>query len=122
MSKNKQSVPTLIKRGGLICFMLFLIYSLSKNIFDYQKKMRFYEDYTMNLQKEKDVNKKLKSDIVKTSDYYSAEKKIRQRLNLLKPDEIALILPHSTPSPTPPTLLNQPIFQRWWELFFGPEM
>lgn len=102
-----------------ISFLLFfLIYSLSKNIFDYKEKLNLYQDYKKNYQKELEKNKKLKTEILKSQDYYFLEKNIRQKLNLLQPNEIAIILPKPTPTPFPTPKVKKPIYQQWLELFF----
>jgi len=46
------------------------------------------------------------------------EKNIRQKLNLLKPNEIAIILPKITPTPSPTPIIKNPPYQQWWKLFF----
>lgn len=107
-----------VRKLILTTLVAFLIYSLSKNIFDYQKKFVFFEDYKKGRQKELEKNKRLKSDIVKNQDYYTVEKNIRQKLNLLKPNEIAIILPKITPSPSPTPVIKKPSYQQWFELFF----
>ncbi|KXK10308.1 MAG: hypothetical protein UZ22_OP11002000822 [Microgenomates bacterium OLB23] len=52
---------------NVIFFTLFatLIVSLSRNIFLYKDKLSFYHDYRKEFEKERDINKKLKSDIKK---------------------------------------------------------
>ncbi len=107
-----------IKKAAIFLFMGFLIYSLSQNIFEYQKKFSFFEDYKKEQQKELEKNKKLKSDILKNQDYYTLEKNIRQKLNLQKPNEIAIILPKITPSPSPTPLIEKPPYQQWVKLFW----
>lgn len=99
-----------------IVLVLFLLYSLSKNIFSYTGKLQFYHDFRKEYEKEYDKNKKLKSELRKSTDYYTVEKEIREKLNLLQPDEEAIILPKITitlaPSPTP---IKKP-YQQWIDL------
>lgn len=108
----------IIKNTIFLALAFLLISSLLKNIIDYQKKIKFYEDTQKDYQKEKDKNKKLKSDLAKSQDYYTVEKNIRNKLNLLKEDETLLILPKITPMPTAIPQIKKSIPQQWWELFF----
>lgn len=107
-----------VRKLILTTLVAFLIYSLSKNIFNYQKKFVFFEDYKKGLQKELEKNKKLKSEILKSQDYHVIEKNIRQKLNLIKPNEIAIILPKITPTPSLTPIIKKPPYQQWLELFF----
>jgi cell division protein FtsB len=108
----------LIKKAVIFFFIIFLIYYFSQNILDYKKKFNFYENYKKDYQDELEKNKKLKSEILKNQDYYTIEKNIRQKLNLLRPNEIAIILPQTTPTPSPAPKIEKPVCQQWIELFF----
>ena len=44
---------------------IFLLYSLSKTLLDYHKKISFYDEYNQEYRAEKDKNKKLKKVICK---------------------------------------------------------
>lgn len=118
MKKNKRYFLPFIKKTLLYVIVVFLIYSLSKNILDSQKKISFFEAYQKELQKEQEKNKKLKKDIIKNYDYYTVEKDIRQKLNLLQPDEFAIIVPHPSPIPTPTLTPIKSSSQQWRDLFF----
>lgn len=107
-----------IKNIVVFIFITFLIYSLSRSLFDYKKKFSFFEEYKIEWQKQLDKNKKLKSEILKNQDYYTVEKNIRQKLNLLKPNEIAIILPKITATPSPTPEIKKASYEQWLELFF----
>jgi cell division protein FtsB len=107
---------TILKNSIFVIIVSFLIISLSKNIFDYKKKVTFYKNYQTELDKEKKNNQKLQSEIKKSEDYNSVEKTIREKLNVLKPDEIAVILPEKTPTPSPLPPTKKPIYAQWFEL------
>lgn len=109
---------TYIKNAAFVLIIGFLIVSLTKNIFDYKKKVSFYTNYQTELTKEKQNNQKLQSEIKKSQDYNSVEKIIRERLNVLKPDEIAVILPKRNPTPSPVIIANKPSYIQWFELVF----
>lgn len=109
----------LIKNGLFILILAVLIGSLSRNIFLYKDKLAFYHDYRKEYEKTRDVNKKLKSDLKKSEDYYQVEKEVREKLNLLQPDETAIIIPKVTIPPEPtPTVVKEP-YQEWIDLFFA---
>lgn len=107
---------TYIKNTIFVLIVGFLIVSLTKNIFDYKKKVSFYTNYQTELNKEKQTNQKLQSEIKKSQDYNSVEKIIREKLNVLKPDEIAVILPERSPSLSPTPTPHKPAYQQWFEL------
>src|SRR3989338_2224476 len=95
---------------------VFLVYSLTRNFFSYREKAQFYSSLKSEYNKEEDRNKKLKSDIKRSSDYYYVERKIREKLNLLQPDETAVIIPPISPSPTPTPVVVKKPYELWLEL------
>jgi hypothetical protein len=101
----------------LILIAIFLGISLTRNIFSYSDKIRFYNELKAEHDQEKALNKKLKSDVSKSSDYFHIERQIREKLNLLQEDEVALIIPEITPSPTPQPMVEKKPYQMWAELF-----
>ncbi len=106
-------------KGMLAVFLIvFLLFSLLKNIFNYKDKMQFYEDYKQDYDAEKKKNIELKTEIVKKKSVAEVEKTIRNDLNLLKPDEVALILPSPTPTPVRITPTPAPNWKQWLDLFF----
>jgi cell division protein FtsB len=110
MGKRFQKIATILLTTGLI-------FSLSKNIFEYHKKEAFYKNYQSELDAQKRKQLKLKSEIARSKDYYFVEKNIREKLNLLKPDEIQVILPQPTVFPTPTIYIKQPPYRQWIDLF-----
>ena len=99
-------------------FVLFLFSSLVKNIFDYRSKLKFYQEYKEEYIKEKKNNITLKTQVLKKSDPKEVEKTIRNKLNLLQPNEVAIIVPF--PTPTPSTAPPQPLpnWKQWWKVYF----
>ncbi len=98
--------------------VLFLFFSLSKNIFDYKKTTSFYESFKKEYEKEKKDNISLKTEILKNNDVNEQEKIIRDKLNLLKDGEIAVIIPKPTRTPTPPKKPVLAVYQQWLQVFF----
>ena len=106
-----------IRKSVMVIFAFGLIWSLTKNIIDHRQKVKFYESYQTEFDRQKKKQQELKSQIAATKDYYTIEKNIREKLNLLKPDEIALILPPPTIYPTPTPEVIKPPYRQWLELF-----
>ncbi len=110
-------LTSLTKSLGLL-LALGLIVSLTKNIVDYHNKVIFYNTYHEEYQKQAKRGVELRGEIAKNNDYYQLEGKIRQELNLLKPDEVAVILPKPTPSPVPVLDIKKPPYRQWVELLW----
>lgn len=55
---------------------------------------------------------------VKTKDPYELERTIRNRLNLTKPGEVMIIVPHPTVKPVSPTPTPLPVYQQWVKTLF----
>jgi len=109
----------LIKKIFLLTVFFILLSSSVRNLINYQKALKFYEQYKNNFEKEKKKNQTLKTQMLKKTNLYEVEKTIRNQLNLLQPDEVAVIIPQPTlsPSPTPtPSLSN---FQKWLYVYQG---
>lgn len=99
-------------------FFLFVLISLIKNIIDFQEKKTFYQGFQNEYETEKKRNITLKTQILKESDRNELEKTIRNKLNLLRPDETAIILPQPTPTPVIITPTTAPNWYQWKEVFF----
>lgn len=84
---------------------------------DYQKKLAFYQDYKKNYEKEKKQNIVFKTELLKQSDPHEIEKTIRNKLNLLKPDEVAIIMRQPTPTPAIVTPTPLPNYLQWLQVF-----
>lgn len=108
-----------VKKLVLIFIFSFLCVSTYKNIINYQAKRAFYEDYKRRYEEEKKRNITFKTELLKKSDANEMEKTIRNKLNLLKENEVAIILPSPTPAPVIVTPTPLPVWQQWWEVFFG---
>jgi cell division protein FtsB len=108
-----------IKNIIFIFLLLFLFSSLLRNLFSYKSKLDFYEQFKQNFEKEKKRNIQLKTEVVRKKSIEEIEKIIRNDLNLLKDNEIALIIPSPpmiliSPTPTP-----APNWKQWWVVYFG---
>ncbi|OGK12810.1 hypothetical protein A3C98_04155 [Candidatus Roizmanbacteria bacterium RIFCSPHIGHO2_02_FULL_37_15] len=108
----------LVRKVVLFLIVLFFFSSLTKNLLDYGKKLSFYEDYRREYENEKKRNIELKTQLLKKSDTNEIEKTIRNKLNLLKPDEVAIILRQPSPTPVVITPTPLPNYLQWWKVFF----
>jgi len=107
-----------LSRLILVFILIFLAYSLIKNAFDYHRNIQFYQNYKDAYLKEYKANITLKTQLLKENSSTELEKTIRNKLNLLRPGEIAVIPPDPAVTVTPPTLTPVPNYQQWWNFFF----
>jgi hypothetical protein len=108
----------LIKKGFFAIVFLFLVFSLIKNFSIFQKNISFYKSFKEDMEAEKTKNTRLKTERLLKTSPREVEKTIRNKLSLLKPDEIAIIIPSPSPIPSPSVAPRLPIYQRWWNVFF----
>ncbi|OGK24905.1 hypothetical protein A2954_00810 [Candidatus Roizmanbacteria bacterium RIFCSPLOWO2_01_FULL_37_12] len=108
----------ILRKIVFILLLLFFFSSLTKNLFDYRSKVSFYQSYLKDYENEKKKNSKLKTQLLKKSDSYEIEKTIRNKLNLLRPDEVAVILPQPSPTPVVITPTPLPNWLQWKKVFF----
>ena len=109
---------TLLRKIVFSLFIIFLFTSLTRSYFEYQKNIKFYKSYQESYEKEKKKNITLKTEVLKQGDKYEIEKTIRNKLNLLKENEVALIIPEPSPTPTPIITPIIPVYGQWWNVFF----
>ena len=115
-SQNKDFISK-IKRIFLIVILVFIFFSLTKNLFDFRKTISFYQGFKDDYETEKKRQITLQTNILKSKDPYEIEKILRNKLNLLKEGEIAIIVPE--PSPEPKQVRETvPIFKQWLEALF----
>ncbi len=106
-----------MKKIAVIFVIVFLFYSLVKNTLDYRRNLQFYQNYRDNYLKENKTNITLKTELLKNNSLMELEKTIRNKLNLLRPNEVAIISNLPTPTPAPLTPTPLPHYQQWWSLF-----
>ena len=108
----------LIKNIVLLFLLIFLFSSLLRNLFGYKSKLQFYQQFKQNFDREKKRNIELKTEVVRKKSLEEIEKTIRNNLNLLKDNEVALIIPSPTKTPVSVTPTPFSNWKQWWELFF----
>ena len=107
----------LIKKVFFLLVLVFFFFSLTKSYFDFRKNSQFYQGYKDNYEKEKKRNLELKTTFLKKNSFYEIEKAIRNKLNLLRPGEVAVIIPNPAISPTPSPTSPPPVYQQWLNIF-----
>lgn len=115
---SSKTFATKVKRVFVAIILIFLFFSLSKNLFDYRKTINFYEGFKQDYEKETKRKIELKTNILKSKDPYEIEKILRNKLNLLKDGEIAIIIPNPTPTPKQAKQADMPIYRQWAEALF----
>lgn len=108
----------LLKKIIFGIIIVFIFFSLTKNIFDYKKTVDFYQSFKKDYEREKKDNVTLRTNVLKNRDQREIEKTIRNKLNLLKPGEIAVIIPNPTPTPVVVKPTPEPVFMQWFHTFF----
>ncbi len=107
-----------IKKLFFVLLVIFLFSSLIPNVFNYRNKLSFYQQTKKELDDEKKRQIELQTQIVKKKSSDEVEKTIRNKLNLLKENEVALIIPSPTPKVIKITPTPAPNYIQWWNLFF----
>ena len=101
------------------CIVLFfLVISLIRNVIDYQRNMSFYNQTKNNFDKAQLENKVLKVQKQSDSSPFEVEKNLRNKQNLLRENEIIVIIPSPSPLPTPFVRPTKAPIKQWIELFF----
>lgn len=108
----------LIKNIVFAFLLIFLFSSLFNNLFSYKSKLDFYQQFKQNFDREKKRNIELKTEVIRKKSQEEIEKTIRNDLNLLKNNEIALIIPSPAKTPISITPTPLPNWRQWWELYF----
>lgn len=106
-----------MRKIAFLIVLLFLLISLFRNMFDYQRNMSFYDQTKANLKKAQIKNVELKLRKQMNSSPFEVEKNLRNKQNLLRKNEIIVIIP--SPSPIP-GLLAKPTdypYKQWMQLF-----
>lgn len=99
--------------------IVFLIFSLTKNISDYQQTVQLYEGYKTEYEQVQKRHIQLKTQIIKSQDQYEQEKIMRNELGLQKPGETTVIIPRPTPLPPTPTPTPVPLYMKWYRYFLN---
>lgn len=98
--------------------LFFLVVSLFRNVFDYQRNISFYDQTKDNFDKAVLKNKELKLHKQAGNSPFEIEKNLRNKQNLLRKDEIIVIIPSPSPLPSPIAKPSPYPYRQWMRLFF----
>jgi len=98
--------------------LLFLIISLIRNATDYQRNISFYDQTKSNYNKALLENKELKVHKQASSSPFEVEKNLRNKQNLIRNNEIVIIVSSPSLAPTPFVKPTEPPYKQWIRLFF----
>ena len=101
-----------------VIVLLFLVISFIRIAMDYQRNISFYDQTKNNYDKALLENKELKVHKQAGSSPFEVEKSLRNRQNLLRKDEIIVIIPPPSPIPTISVLPSEYPIRQWIRLFF----
>ena len=102
-----------------IFVLFFLVISLVRNVADYQRNISFYDQTKNNFDKALLENKELKVHKQEGSSPFEVEKNLRNKQNLLRDNEIIVIIPSPSPTLAPFVRPPEPPVRQWMRLFFS---
>jgi cell division protein FtsB len=99
---------------------MFAAVQMSISIYDLWHKQDIIGERMVVLNREKNLNSKLKDEIAKYHDQFWIEKQIRDRLGLVKPGETMVIIDKSNLDEASKSGETDklPPLKQWWNLFF----
>jgi hypothetical protein len=98
--------------------LFFLVVSLVRNVADYQHNLSFYNQTKSNYDKAAVQNKEMKVQKQSGLSPFEVEKNLRNKQNMLRDNEIIVIIPSPTPLPTPFRAPTEAPPKQWMRLFF----
>jgi hypothetical protein len=107
-----------MRKIAFLIVLFFLLISLARNVFDYQRNISFYEETKINFEKATLKNKELILHKQANSSPFEVEKNLRNKQNLLRKNEIIVIIPSPSPIPIQAARLSEPPYRQWIRLFF----
>jgi hypothetical protein len=107
-----------MRKVAFLVVFFFLVISFVRNVFDYQRNLSFYDQTKENFTKALLKNKNLKVQKRADSSPFEIEKSLRNKQNMLRKDEIIVIVPSPSPIPTPIIRPTEAPYKQWINLFF----
>lgn len=105
----------------IIVLSAVIINSLIRSIYDLWKKQDLVTQAKIELEKQKQENQRLKSQLSVVKEDQFIEKEARNQLFLVKPGEQEVIIPKEVldaSKSAKPKVDNTPNWKKWWDLFF----
>jgi len=107
---------------SIIIVGLLVSFGLARNLYTAYQNSKLLSDSQRKLQQLKLENESLQQESWQASDPSFIDQEARQRLGLVKPGEVLIILPHdtATTAATPTQkIVDEPVWKKWMSLFFG---
>jgi cell division protein FtsB len=96
---------------------------LARNLYNVYQNGKFLDSASQKLAKLRTENERLKSENTSTNDPSFIEREARNRLGLVKPGEVVVILPPAQSTPEASRAMAEiparPVWQQWLGLLFG---
>jgi cell division protein DivIC len=108
---------------AIIVLGLGASFGLAQNLYNSYQNSQLLQNAREKLERLRIENSTLKESVKEAENPNFIEKEARERLGLVKPGEVVVILPEksSTSAAVSTTAndLQRPIWKQWWGLFFG---
>ena len=105
----------------IIIISIFIINSLARSIYDLWNKQDLIVRAKQDLDREKEENQKIKSQLSLVGNEQFIEEEARNKLFLVKPGEQEVIIPQELQDADKLAKQNRdnaPNWKKWWNLFF----
>lgn len=116
-------------KGRTLYFLIIIAgiiisFGLVRNLYSIYQTSKFQEQAVKKLEKLRTENTRLKEEAAASQEQSFIEREARERLGLVKPGEVVVIIPtdqEATASGeiSPQVQAVRPIWQQWISLFFG---
>lgn len=108
----------------IILIGLIISFGLVRNLYSIYQNSKFQEQAVRKLEKLRAENTRLKEEVVTSQEQGFIEREARERLGLVKPGEVVVILPSKNEATSSSEVSDEakaprPIWQQWVSLFFG---
>lgn len=107
-----------MRKAVFLIVLFFLVVSLIRNVADYQHNLSFYEQTKENFEKAYKKNKELRVSKQSGLSPFEIEKSLRNKQNLLRKDEIIVIVPSPSPALAPSIRPTEYPIRQWIRVFF----
>lgn len=108
----------------IIVVGLIISFGLVRNLYSIYQNSKFQEQAVRKLEKLRAENIRLKEEVAVSSEESFIEREARERLGLVKPGEVVVILPTEKEASSSSLVATdrqaaRPIWEQWISLFFG---
>lgn len=109
---------TIVKNIFFGLLTLFFLVTVTRNFFEYQRNLEFYNGFKTEYDEVKAQNDWLQAQFVKQNDPDEVEKTIRNQLNMVKDGETVVLMEQPSPTPIQISPTEIPNYTKWYRTFF----